>query len=167
MTSPAKYTATAATRPRIDGVKTKTAARHAGRARLADGDPARRRHGAVHEVRPGLRLGDVSGRGQGLALPRKQVDNFACVAGMVKLVLIDTREDSPTNGAVNEFFIGTQNPPARAGPEPRVPRLEVHQPRAVAGRERPHRAVSTTPSRTSTGSHPHGTLAYDWTRKDG
>ena len=28
-----------------------------------------------------------------------QVDNFACVSGMVKLVLIDTREDSPTRGA--------------------------------------------------------------------
>ena len=37
---------------------------------------------------------------------RKQVDNFVCVAGMVKLVLIDTRVGSPTEGAVNEFFIG-------------------------------------------------------------
>jgi len=43
-------------------------------------------------------------------LHRRQVDNFACVAGMVKLVLVDTREDSPTLGAINEFFIGTQNP---------------------------------------------------------
>ena len=41
---------------------------------------------------------------------QQQVDNFACVAGMVKLVLVDTRPDSPTNGAVNEFFIGMQNP---------------------------------------------------------
>src|SRR5215207_9118280 len=41
---------------------------------------------------------------------QRQVDNFACVAGMVKLVLVDTRADSPTNGAVNEFFDGTQNP---------------------------------------------------------
>src|SRR5262249_26537362 len=39
-----------------------------------------------------------------------QVDHFACVAGMVKLVLIDTRDDSPTRGAVNEFYIGSQNP---------------------------------------------------------
>ena len=39
-----------------------------------------------------------------------QVDNFACVSGMVKLVLVDTRPDSPTNGAINEFFVGTQNP---------------------------------------------------------
>ena len=41
---------------------------------------------------------------------KKQVDNFACVAGMVKLVLVDTRDDSPTNGVVNEFFIGSLNP---------------------------------------------------------
>ena len=41
---------------------------------------------------------------------RRQVDHFACVAGMVKLVLVDTRPGSPTNGAINEFFIGTQNP---------------------------------------------------------
>ncbi|MFL6279950.1 MAG: dTDP-4-dehydrorhamnose 3,5-epimerase family protein, partial [Vicinamibacterales bacterium] len=31
---------------------------------------------------------------------RKQVDNFACVAGMVKLVLIDTRIGSRTEGTV-------------------------------------------------------------------
>src|ERR671915_289584 len=31
---------------------------------------------------------------------KKQVDNFACVAGMVKLVLVDTREGSATKGAV-------------------------------------------------------------------
>ena len=41
---------------------------------------------------------------------RRQIDNFACIAGMVKLVLIDTRDDSPTKGAVNEFFLGSQNP---------------------------------------------------------
>src|SRR5882672_12380851 len=34
---------------------------------------------------------------------RKQVDNFACIGGMVKLVLIDTRVGSPTEGTVNEF----------------------------------------------------------------
>src|SRR6185437_8650823 len=41
---------------------------------------------------------------------QRQIDNFACVSGMVKLVLVDTRPDSPTNGAINEFFVGTQNP---------------------------------------------------------
>lgn len=40
----------------------------------------------------------------------KQVDNFAVVKGMIKLVLYDRREESPTRGEVNEFFIGEHNP---------------------------------------------------------
>jgi len=39
-----------------------------------------------------------------------QTDYFICVAGMAKVVLYDSREDSPTHGEVNEFFMGTQNP---------------------------------------------------------
>ena len=41
---------------------------------------------------------------------RKQWDHFFCVAGMMKVVLYDAREDSPTRGEVNEFFIGIHNP---------------------------------------------------------
>ncbi|MBI3942337.1 MAG: dTDP-4-dehydrorhamnose 3,5-epimerase family protein [Chloroflexi bacterium] len=41
---------------------------------------------------------------------KKQTDHFICVAGMAKVVLYDSREDSPTHGQVNEFFIGAQNP---------------------------------------------------------
>ncbi len=41
---------------------------------------------------------------------KKQVDNFAVVKGMIKLVLYDQREDSPTRGEVNEFFLGEHNP---------------------------------------------------------
>lgn len=41
---------------------------------------------------------------------RKQVDSFAAVKGMIKLVLYDRREDSPTRGEVNEFFLGEHNP---------------------------------------------------------
>lgn len=41
---------------------------------------------------------------------KKQYDNIACIKGMVKLVLYDPREDSPTKGEVNEFFIGEHNP---------------------------------------------------------
>lgn len=35
-----------------------------------------------------------------------QDDNFAVVKGMIKLVLYDRREDSPTYGEINEFFLG-------------------------------------------------------------
>ena len=40
---------------------------------------------------------------------KKQTDTFVCVKGMIKLVLYDVREDSPTKGFVNEFFIGEQD----------------------------------------------------------
>ncbi len=39
-----------------------------------------------------------------------QTDYFTCVAGMMKLVLVDTRPGSPTKGEVQEFFIGVHNP---------------------------------------------------------
>jgi dTDP-4-dehydrorhamnose 3,5-epimerase len=39
-----------------------------------------------------------------------QTDHFVCVRGMAKVVLYDRREDSPTYGEVNEFFIGDRNP---------------------------------------------------------
>ncbi|MBL7075231.1 dTDP-4-dehydrorhamnose 3,5-epimerase family protein, partial [candidate division KSB1 bacterium] len=39
-----------------------------------------------------------------------QDDNFAAIKGMVKVVLYDGREDSPTRGEVNEFFVGEHNP---------------------------------------------------------
>lgn len=38
-----------------------------------------------------------------------QTDNFVAVKGMIKLVLYDNRQDSPTRGEVNEFFIGEKN----------------------------------------------------------
>ena len=40
---------------------------------------------------------------------KKQTDNFACVRGMMKVVLHDSRTDSSTKGEVNEFFIGEHN----------------------------------------------------------
>ncbi len=39
-----------------------------------------------------------------------QTDNVACIKGMIKIVLYDGRENSPTYGEVNEFFIGEHNP---------------------------------------------------------
>jgi len=39
-----------------------------------------------------------------------QTDNFVVIKGMMKLVLYDSREDSPTHGEVNEFFLGEHNP---------------------------------------------------------
>ncbi len=49
----------------------------------------------------------------------KQDDNVTVVQGMLKLVLFDGRENSPTHGEVNEFFLGIHQP------------LLVHIPRNV------------------------------------
>ena len=97
---------------------------------------------------------------------RRQVDNFACIAGMVKLVLVDTREGSPTRGAVNEFFVGTQNPILV-----QVPNLVYHGWKCISVEPS---IVVNVPNETydyvepdEYRLEPHGTLPYDWTRKDG
>lgn len=99
-------------------------------------------------------------------LHRKQTDNFACVAGMVKLVLVDTREDSPTRNAVNEFFIGVHNPLLI-----QVPRLVYHGWKCISAEpslvvnvpDEPYNRLDPDEHRVA----PHGTLNYDWTRVDG
>ena len=97
---------------------------------------------------------------------KEQVDHFACVAGMVKLVLIDTREHSPTNGAVNEFFIGSQNPLLV-----QVPNLVYHGWKCISTEPSLVVNVTTEPYRYADPDEyrldPHGTLPYDWSRKDG
>ncbi len=41
---------------------------------------------------------------------KKQVDNITVIKGMAKLVLYDNRENSPSMGEINEFFVGEHNP---------------------------------------------------------
>ena len=41
---------------------------------------------------------------------KRQHDNVTVVFGMLKLVLFDNREQSPTRGELNEFFFGEHNP---------------------------------------------------------
>src|SRR5918996_3719866 len=109
MVKPAAYSSTVTKDPRIDDVKTKS-------LRVIPDE-----RGFLMEI---LRADDaelftkfgqvyISATYPGVVKAwhyhQQQVDNFACIAGMVKLVLVDTRPDSPTNGAVNEFFVGTQN----------------------------------------------------------
>jgi dTDP-4-dehydrorhamnose 3,5-epimerase len=97
---------------------------------------------------------------------KAQTDNFVCVAGMVKLVLVDTRDDSPTNGVVNEFFVGSLNPMLV-----QVPKLVYHgwkcvslEPSLVVNvPDEPYNRDQPDEYRLD----PHGTLPYDWSRKDG
>ena len=95
-----------------------------------------------------------------------QIDNFACVSGMVKLVLVDTREGSPTKGAINEFFLGTQNPTLV-----QVPNLVYHGWKCISTEVS---TVVNVPTELYRYDDPdeyrleaHGTLPYDWARKDG
>jgi dTDP-4-dehydrorhamnose 3,5-epimerase len=97
---------------------------------------------------------------------KKQVDNFACIAGMVKLVLIDTREGSPTRNMVNEYFIGVQNPVLV-----QVPSLVYHGWKCISAEPSLVVNIPTEPydheSPDEFRLEPHGTLPYDWTRQDG
>lgn len=97
---------------------------------------------------------------------KHQVDNFACVAGMVKLVLVDTREDSPTRDVINEFFLGAQNPMLV-----QVPALVYHGWKCISTEPALVVNVPSEPYRHDAPDEfrldPHGTLPYDWTRKDG
>ncbi len=97
---------------------------------------------------------------------KAQVDTFACVAGMIKLVLVDTRPGSPTEGAINEFFIGTLNPMLV-----QVPKLVYHGWKCIS--EEPSLVVNV-PSAPYRYDDPdefrlaaHGALPYDWSRHDG
>jgi dTDP-4-dehydrorhamnose 3,5-epimerase len=95
-----------------------------------------------------------------------QVDHFICVAGMVKLVLIDTREDSPTRSVVNEFFLGVQRPLLVV-----VPNLVYHGWKCTSAEMSLVVNLPTVPYNHDDPDElrvePHGTLPYDWTRKDG
>jgi dTDP-4-dehydrorhamnose 3,5-epimerase len=97
---------------------------------------------------------------------RRQVDNFACVAGMVKLVLVDAREQSPTRGTVNEFFLGTHNPALV-----QVPNLVYHGWKCIS--QEPALIVNVPTEAYDYADpdeyrlEPHGSLPYDWDRKDG
>ena len=95
-----------------------------------------------------------------------QIDNFACVAGMVKLVMVDQRPDSPTTGVVNEFFLGALNPTLV-----QVPNLVYHGWKCISLETALVLNVPTEPYRYDDPDEfrvePHGSLAYDWSRKDG
>ena len=166
MTKPAQYEATLIKHPLIHGVKTKP-------LRLIPDE-----RGWLLEI---LRADDtelftkfgqvyVSATYPGVVKAwhyhKHQVDNFACVAGMIKLVLVDTRVDSPTSGAVNEFFTGTQNSMLV-----QVPNLVYHGWKCISPETALVVNVPTEPYRYSDPDEfrvePHHTLPYDWTRKDG
>ena len=96
-----------------------------------------------------------------------QTDHFVIVKGMMKVVLYDDREGSPTKGTINEFFMGERNPILITIP-PGVwhgmkgigtePAMLVNMP------TEPYRYDQPDEYRVD----PHqNEIPYDWSRKDG
>lgn len=98
---------------------------------------------------------------------RLQTDHFVCVTGMMKVVLYDNREDSPTRGEVNEFFIGPHNPLLIE-----IPPLVYHGFKCISETEAIVINIVTecydyaNPDEYRVDPH-SGDIPYDWTRKDG
>ncbi len=96
-----------------------------------------------------------------------QTDNVTVVKGMLKLVLYDPREDSPTKGEINEFFVGEHNPLLVQIPKgvyhgwmciSETEAIAINTPTEAYNREEPDEYRV----------HPHeNDIPYDWTRKDG
>ena len=96
-----------------------------------------------------------------------QYDNFCCVKGMMKVVLYDSREGSPTNGEVNEFFIGEHNQSLL-----QIPPMVYHGFKCMSETEAMVVNVCTEPYNREAPDeyrlHPHeNDIPYDWARKDG
>ncbi len=98
---------------------------------------------------------------------KKQTDNFCCVKGMMKVVLYDDRESSPTMGEVNEFFIGEHNRILL-----QIPPFVWHGFKCISDTEAMVMNCSTEPYNPAEPDEfrkpAHGSdIPYDWARKDG
>jgi len=96
-----------------------------------------------------------------------QTDNFICVHGLIKLVLFDCREGSPTEGLVNEFYLGANSPILV-----QIPPKVLHGFKGLAA---PHSLIVNVPDRLYDYKNPDefrvdphdNDVPYDWSRKDG
>ena len=94
-----------------------------------------------------------------------QTDNFCVIHGMMKVVLYDDREDSPTKGQVNEFFMGQHNPIVL-----QIPKGLFHGFKCISD----HEAIClNVPTACYNYEQPdeyrepaHGKIPYDWDQKD-
>ncbi|HPP05824.1 MAG TPA: dTDP-4-dehydrorhamnose 3,5-epimerase family protein [Syntrophorhabdaceae bacterium] len=96
-----------------------------------------------------------------------QDDFIVCVKGMLKLVLYDEREDSPTKGEINEFFIGDYRPLLV-----KVPKMVWHGWKCISEEEALVINIPTEPYNRETPDEyrqdPHvNNIPYNWERKDG
>lgn len=97
----------------------------------------------------------------------KQTDNIACLAGMIKMALYDGRAGSPTQGEINQFYIGVHNPMLV-----QVPAGVYHGWMCVSEEEALVVNIPTEPYDRANPDEqrldPHkNDIPYDWKRKDG
>lgn len=109
----------------------------------------------------------VFGVVKGWHLHKVQVDHFACVAGMIKLVAYDARDGSPTKGCLNEFFIGIHQLLLV-----RIPAGVYHGFKGLTEPEAIVLNVTSEPYHYERPDEyrldPHTSeIPYDWSRKDG
>ena len=98
---------------------------------------------------------------------KRQSDNMAVVKGMMKIVLYDGREDSPTRGEVDVFFAGEHNPILV-----HIPPYVYHGFKCISPEEA---VVVNTPTEVYRYEAPDefrvdphvNDIPYDWGRKDG
>ena len=98
---------------------------------------------------------------------KKQIDNFIIVKGMMKVVLYDARDNSPTKGEVNEFFMGVHNPSIL-----QIPNGVYHGFKCISDDEAICVNLPTEVYNYSDPDEfrvpPHDNdIPYDWSRKDG
>ncbi len=97
----------------------------------------------------------------------RQTDHFAAIGGMVKIVLYDARDASPSRGEISEFFAGEHNPILI-----KIPRLVYHGFKCIGEHEA---ILINIPTNVYDHGHPDEhridphdpSIPYDWERKDG
>jgi dTDP-4-dehydrorhamnose 3,5-epimerase len=96
-----------------------------------------------------------------------QRDNMCVIKGMAKLVLYDSRDESPTKGQLMELFIGEKNPVLVSIPAGVLhgmkgigtePAMFINTPTEIYDYDKPDE-FRTDPF--------SGEVPYDWSRKDG
>jgi len=97
---------------------------------------------------------------------KKQIDHFVVVRGTLKVVLYDGREESPTHGEINEFFMGEHNPMLLV-----IPTYVLHGMKGIGTEGGLLINVPTEPYNYDEPDefrvHPHDNdIPYDWVRKD-
>ncbi|CAN5311839.1 hypothetical protein BH09SUM1_BH09SUM1_14710 [soil metagenome] len=96
-----------------------------------------------------------------------QTDHFVCISGMMKLVLYDSRETSPTKGLINQFFLGEHNALLVE-----IPNLVYHGFKCISEKEAMVINIVTecydykNPDEFRIDPH-SGEIPYDWARQDG